>query len=199
MSLGDIFNTYAVEPDSALAPSGELLREMAGLEAEKWTLTLPASNCTEVAKSDGYYYERPFYYGVVVEFEDRLARDRFLEDPNARDNIHTIQRTVENGLQETLQLESDRDASGAYGNPDDDSLVRGINEGTRGDLGVVLPELESVLKSAYPDAGIKSISIDDLQGADNMCARIEGPYASNLLDAMPYANTQTAPTNKFGL
>ncbi len=199
MSLGDTFNTYAEDRSAQFAPLATP-EESLGLNPEKWTLTIPASNCTEIAKSDGYYYERPFYYGVVVEFDDRATRDRFIEDPNARDNIHTIKRTVENVLQETLQLESDRDASGAYGNPDNESLIRGINEGTNGDIGIAMPELEGALKSSYPDAGIKSITIDSLQGADNMCPRLDGPYAGKQPEsATPHASIQTAQPGSMGL
>lgn len=174
MSLTDTFQ------DSVLldTPFTSIPLEALGVEPEKFTITIPAGNCSVIQKEDGLNYERPYRYGIVVEFVDEKSRDTFFNAPNARDDAYTIQRTIEQGLQETMDFESDRDSGGTYGDQDD--LVHSINESTLGDIKLVMPELEKILKSTFPDVGIKSIGVENIHGVDDNCPYVEGPFAGAL-------------------
>lgn len=176
----------ALEKPSTSIP---ILEEGSGIGQKKGhTLYVIGSNCMEyfpgsAVESSGI---RTFGYEVTLHFADEKTKDAFNKGPNIGNNAITIRRTAENMMQDTLQVENQRDINGYYGAPDDPVLAETINEGTYGDIGIVQEELGAILQSTFPNSGITSVTIDNLTSREGFCpAPFDPSFADNMTAPPP--------------
>lgn len=185
-------------------PFGALPREALGLESEQHIAVIKGYNCTEAYISpdnDGNFYaaQRPYHYDIVLEFQDRESRQAFVKDRDVTDHVNTIMKTTESMMQETLQLENERDFDNGLKGADlnDPSIIEGINnEGTHGDIDYIEGELGAIFQSTFPDAGIASVKIQNISGADRQCGNPnDWNYAESTSPSLQTVNA--AHLNRF--
>lgn len=141
-----------------------------------------AFNCSYGPKDDGFLYERGYGYTVRMMFDSKDSVDKFMARPSLREDGNTIRHTAESMLQESFDIEGERDGDPVYDheNPDQDTMINTITSGTQGDIEATEPELEAILKGTFPDSGIVGVKIEDISPRDAMCYPSNGaPYADN--------------------
>lgn len=149
---------------------------------ENPSVRVDAFNCSSGPKDDGMEYERGYGYTVRMIFDNAQSRDKFMERPTLHEDANTIRQTSESMLQETFNLEGERDGDDYYAseNTNEDTMINTLTSGTQGDIEAIEPELGAILKSTFPDSGIVGIKIEDVKGIDSMCYPSYGePYADN--------------------
>ncbi len=147
------------------------------------TLFVRVSNCLEyLPESDGDKKGvRTFDYDVTLHFDSRESKDAFNNNPHTTENAATIIRTAEEMMREPLQMENQRDAGGHYGPPGDPALKNTINENTYLDIEIVQQDLGTIFQSTFPNAGITSVTIDNLTAKESACP---GPLDPRFADNM---------------
>lgn len=158
------------------------------------TLVVLGSNCLE------YIPESPednpgirtFGYHVTLHFENVQSKDAFKKNPHAMENALTIRRAAEEMMQDTLKVENQRDAGGHYGPPGDPALIDTINSGTYSDIEIVDQDLSALAQTTFPNAGISSVTIDDLTVQEGACPAPYDPSFADNMAAPPPAQIAVA-------
>lgn len=146
------------------------------------SVRIDAFNCSIGPKNDGQLYDRGYGYNVRLMFDTKESRERFMARPTLQEDANTIRNTTESMLQESFDLEAERDSDAFYAseNPDERTMINTLTSGTQNDIDATQPELGAILKQTFPDSGITGVHIEDIKPIDAMCYPSNGlPYADN--------------------